>query len=158
VAIVAWHEMMRETLDQIRTLVMSAADRFEKARQLARIIRDHGQYHWVGVYEVGLEEVAIISWCGPSAPAYPTFSKNRGLTASVINEKRPVIVGDVRNDPRYLTAFSSTLSEIIVPVLDSSKAVIGTIDVESERVNAFSVDDCQLLEQCAQSALPLWSA
>jgi putative methionine-R-sulfoxide reductase with GAF domain len=137
--------------------MVSSPDRFEKARELARIIRDQGQYRWVGVYDVGLEEVAIISWSGPSAPAYPTFSISRGLTASAISEKRPVIVGDVRNDPRYLTAFGSTLSEIIIPVLDSSTAVIGTIDVESERANAFSVEDCEFLEQCAQAALPLWS-
>jgi putative methionine-R-sulfoxide reductase with GAF domain len=62
----------------------------------------------------------------------------------------------VRNDRQYLTAFGSTLSEIIVPVLDNSTAVIGTIDVESERANAFSDDDSELLEQCAKAALPLW--
>jgi putative methionine-R-sulfoxide reductase with GAF domain len=138
--------------------VVSSKDRFEKARELAGIIREHGQYRWVGLYDVGFEKVAIISWSGPNAPAYPTFAISQGLTASVINEKRSVIVGDVRNDSRYLTAFDSTLSEIIVPVLDSSTAVIGTIDVESERANAFTVDDCELLEQCAKAALPLWLA
>jgi putative methionine-R-sulfoxide reductase with GAF domain len=148
--------MMREILNHIQALVASSEDRFTKARELARIIRDRGHYRWVGVYDVGLEQVAIISWSGPGAPAYPTFSINRGLTASVIREKRPVIVGDVRNDRQYLTAFGSTLSEIIVPVLDNSTAVIGTIDVESERANAFSDDDSELLEQCAKAALPLW--
>jgi putative methionine-R-sulfoxide reductase with GAF domain len=147
---------MTEILNHIRTLVVSSQDRFEKARELARIIREHGQYRWVGLYDVGLERVAIISWSGPNPPAYPTFVISQGLTASVINEKRSVIVGDVRCDSRYLTAFDSTLSEIIVPVLDSSTAVIGTIDVESERANAFTVDDCKLLEQCAKAARPLW--
>jgi putative methionine-R-sulfoxide reductase with GAF domain len=147
---------MTEILNHIRTLVVSSQDRFEKARELARIIREHGQYRWVGLYDVGLEKVAIISWSGPNAPAYPTFGISQGLTASVINEKRSVIVGDVRRDSRYLTAFDSTLSEIIVPVLDSSTAVIGTIDVESERANAFTVDDCELLEQCAKAARSLW--
>jgi putative methionine-R-sulfoxide reductase with GAF domain len=53
-------------------------------------------------------------------------------------------------------AFGSTLSEIIVPALDPrSRAVIETIDVESERANAFSVHDQQLLEECACTALPL---
>ena len=66
------------------------------------------------------------------------------------------MVGDVRNDRRYLTAFGSTLSEIIVPVLDDSMAVVGTIDVESERPSAFSEEDRELLEQCAKAALPLW--
>jgi len=36
--------------------------------------------------------------------------------------------------------------------------VIGTIDVESERANAFSPSDQQLLEECARAALPLWMA
>jgi putative methionine-R-sulfoxide reductase with GAF domain len=39
------------------------------------------------------------------------------------------VVGDVRIDSRYLTAFGNTLSEIIIPVLDDKTgAVIGTID------------------------------
>jgi putative methionine-R-sulfoxide reductase with GAF domain len=68
-----------------------------------------------------------------------------------------VVVGDVRNDPRYLTAFGSTLSEIIVPVLSPGDArVIGTVDVESERADAFSERDQQMIEQCAQAALGLW--
>jgi putative methionine-R-sulfoxide reductase with GAF domain len=66
-------------------------------------------------------------------------------------------VGDVRNDPRYLTAFGSTLSEIIVPVLHPGDGrVVGTVDVESERANAFSSRDREMIEQCAQAALPLW--
>ena len=41
-------------------------------------------------------------------------------------------------DPRYLTAFGSTQSEIIVPVVDSAKRkVVGTIDVESEEKDTF---------------------
>jgi putative methionine-R-sulfoxide reductase with GAF domain len=56
-----------------------------------------------------------------------------------------------------LTAFGSTLSEIIVPVIHPQRgAVIGTIDVESERTNAFSDEDRQMLEKCAVAALPLW--
>jgi len=60
-----------------------------------------------------------------------------------------VVVGDVREDPRYLTAFGSTRSEIIVPVLDrAGRKVVGTIDVESEEVDAFSEEDCAALERC----------
>jgi putative methionine-R-sulfoxide reductase with GAF domain len=32
--------------------------------------------------------------------------------------KRAVVVNDVTADPRYLTAFASTLSEAIIPVLN----------------------------------------
>jgi L-methionine (R)-S-oxide reductase len=60
------------------------------------------------------------------------------------------VVGDVSKDPRYLTAFGSTHSEIIVPVLDRTGCkVVGTIDVESDRVDAFSEEDRAALERCA---------
>jgi len=111
----------------------------------------------VGVYDVGAENVSIIAWGGPGAPEYPTFPVTKGLTGAAIQQKRAVVVGDVRNDPRYLTAFGSTLSEIIVPVLaPGEERVIGTVDVESENANAFSARDQQMIEQCAQAALPLW--
>jgi L-methionine (R)-S-oxide reductase len=101
--------------------------------------------------------VSIVGWSGPSAPEYPIFPVGKGLTGGAIHQKQTVIVGDVHNDPRYLAAFGSTLSEIIVPVLHPADGrVVGTIDVESERANAFSSRDREMIEQCAQAALPLW--
>jgi putative methionine-R-sulfoxide reductase with GAF domain len=46
---------------------------------------------------------------------------------------------------------------MIVPVFSPADGrVIGTVDVESERENAFSARDQQMIEQCAQAALPIW--
>jgi L-methionine (R)-S-oxide reductase len=148
---------MEETLSKIRSAASKAGARAERSQQIADAIRALGAYRWVGVYDVSAELVSIIAWSGPSAPAYPTFPVTKGLTSSAIREKSPVVVGDVRSDPRYLTAFGSTLSEIIIPILDPRDSrVIGTIDVESERANAFSATDRDRLERCASAALPLW--
>jgi putative methionine-R-sulfoxide reductase with GAF domain len=69
-----------------------------------------------------------------------------------------VNVGDVSADPRYLTAFGSTRSEIIVPIFNQTRdRVIGTIDVESEEPNAFTKDIEGLLEACAQVIRALWN-
>lgn len=144
-------------LNEIRSIAAGGNDRVAKAKRLAERIQLLGQYRWVGIYEVGSELVSILSWSGPSAPEYPEFPVNKGLTGAAIQEKRTVVVGDVRKDPRYLTAFGSTLSEIIVPVLAPGGArVIGTVDVESDVANAFSQRDQQMIEHCAQAALPLW--
>ena len=149
--------VVNNTLNQIRMIAAGADDRATKAKRLAEMIQKLGGYRWVGVYDVGAELVSIIAWSGPSAPEFPTFPAAKGLTGAAINEKKTLIVGDVRNDPRYLIAFGNTRSEIIVPVLDpSGERVIGTVDVESEKANAFSPSDQQLIEQCAQAALPLW--
>ncbi len=149
--------VINNVLGQIRSVAAGSDDRAIKAKRLAELIRTLGEYRWVGVYDVTAEQVSIIAWSGPGAPEYPQFPVGEGLTGGAIEQKRAVIVGDVRNDPRYLTAFSSTLSEIIVPVLaPGGERVIGTVDVESENANAFTARDQQMIEQCAQAALPLW--
>jgi putative methionine-R-sulfoxide reductase with GAF domain len=146
-----------ETLKRILSIVSGSGDRIERATQLAKTVRSLGNYRWTGVYDVGKEIVSIIAYSGLGAPAYPTFPVTQGLTGSAIRSKATVVVGDVRTDPRYLTAFGSTLSEIIVPIVDpQSGTVIGTIDVESERANAFSASDQHMLEECTRVALSLW--
>jgi putative methionine-R-sulfoxide reductase with GAF domain len=148
---------MEETLSRIRSAASNAGACDERARQIADAIRALGRYRWVGVYDVNAELVSIIAWSGPGAPAYPTFPVTKGLTSSAIREKLPVVVGDVHSDPRYLTAFGSTLAEIIIPILDPRDSrVIGTIDVESEKANAFSATDQERLERSASAALALW--
>jgi GAF domain-containing protein len=149
--------VIHNVLGQIRSIAAGSDDRAAKAKRLAELIRTLGEYRWVGVYDVSAEQVSIIAWSGPSAPEYPTFPVSEGLAGAAIQQKRAVVVSDVRNDPRYLTAFGSTLSEIVVPVLaPGEERVIGTVDVESEQANAFSARDQQMIEQCAQAALPLW--
>lgn len=148
---------MNNTINQIRSTAASGGGRSERAKRLAGLIRKLGDYRWVGIYDVGAEIVSLIAWDGPGAPENPSFPVNQGLTGAAVAQKRAVVVGDVRNDPRYLAAFASTLSEIIVPVLSpDGDRVMGTVDVESERAGAFSARDQQMIEQCAQAALPLW--
>jgi len=148
--------VINNTLNLIRSTAMGGGDRAAKARRLAEMVQKLGDYRWVGVYDVGAETVSVIAWSGPGAPEHPSFPASQGLTGAAIEQKKAVIVGDVRSDPRYLTAFGNTLSEMIVPVLSPDGRVIGTIDVESERANAFSERDQQTIEQCAEAALPLW--
>jgi GAF domain-containing protein len=49
-----------------------------------------------------------------------------------------------------LTAFATTLSEAIVPVVDpGTGAVVGTLDVESAERDAFTDSDRHTLQECA---------
>ncbi|HXA79534.1 MAG TPA: GAF domain-containing protein [Candidatus Acidoferrales bacterium] len=155
--------VIHTVLGQIRSMAAGSDDRAVRAKRLAELIRTLGEYRWVGVYDVTAEQVSVVAWSGPGAPEYPKFPASKGLTGAAIQQKRAVIVGDVRNDPRYLTtlggnlAAGSTRSEIVVPVMaPGEERVIGTVDVESEHANAFSARDQQMIEQCAQAALPFW--
>ncbi|MBV9874694.1 MAG: GAF domain-containing protein, partial [Verrucomicrobia bacterium] len=85
------------------------------------------------------------------------FPIGKGLTGTAIEERKVINVGDVISDPRYLTAFGSTRSEIVVPILDERRGkTVGTIDVESEQVNAFDSDTEKALVACADVIAFLW--
>src|ERR1700691_3442427 len=99
--------VINNVLGQIRSVAAGSDDRAAKAKRLAEMIRKLGEYRWVGGYDLTADQASIIAWSGPAAPEYSTFPVSEGLTGAAIEQKRAVIVGDVRNDARYLTAFGS---------------------------------------------------
>jgi L-methionine (R)-S-oxide reductase len=118
-----------------------------------------GGYRWAGLYDVDAQGgvVSNIAWSGADAPEHPTFPITRGLTSRAIKEKTTINVGDVTQDPDYLTALATTRSEIIVPVVDGvPNSVIGTIDVASELPNAFDSVTQNELEECAIVLRRFW--
>ncbi|HMI51247.1 MAG TPA: GAF domain-containing protein [Candidatus Saccharimonadales bacterium] len=136
-------------------------DRVTKAKRIAEAIRGAGAYRWVGIYDVNARPgtVSNIAWSGPNAPAYPVFPITKGLTSRAITARKTVNVGDVASDPSYLTALASTRAEIVVPILDDTgDHVIGTIDVESEHLNAFDSKAQTLLEESANVLRKFWTS
>jgi L-methionine (R)-S-oxide reductase len=150
----SWLGVLRRIDDVLR----SDKERAEKAVQIAELVRDAGSYRWVGLYQVAEQEIVAIGWTGPGAPAYPRFPVTQGLSGAAVAARRAVVVNDVTADPRYLTAFASTLSEAIVPVLDpGTGAVLGTLDVESAERDAFTDVDRQALERVAAASSGLFA-
>lgn len=147
--------------DVLQRIARAASDEYDsrdvRARRTAEIIRETGEYRWVGIYDVSDDEVSLIAYAGAGAPAHQQFPVTQGLTAAAVQSRAPVIVGDVTQDKRYLTAFGTTRSEAIVPVLGAeSGIVIGTLDVESDRFDAFDTGDTAFLEDCAAAIMPLF--
>lgn len=148
-------------LKELKRIASGREPRRAALEKVAVLIKERGNHRWVGLYDVdhsaGL--VSNIVWSGPGAPEFPTFPITKGLTGSAISSGKTVNVGHVASDPRYLTAFGTTKSEIIVPIFDSTREnVVGTIDVESEQPNAFDPQTQGLLEECAELLTPLWRA
>jgi len=134
----------------------ASGDRASRAQRAVDLVRTLGRYRWAGLYDVLRTEIAVIAWSGPEAPAHPRFSITQGLNGACVSSRKPVIVQDVASDARYLTTIGGTRGEMIQPVVDRAGAVVGTIDVESERINAFSSRDEDLLSACARNLLWLW--
>jgi sigma-B regulation protein RsbU (phosphoserine phosphatase) len=58
-----------------------------------------------------------------------------GITGVAAELREPVLVGDVRNDPRYVNAVEAVRTELAVPMLAQGK-LVGVIDIQSTRVDA----------------------
>ncbi|HID62589.1 MAG TPA: GAF domain-containing protein [Anaerolineae bacterium] len=81
-----------------------------------------------------------------------------GITGWVAQSGQPLLAPDVSKEPRYFPGIPEIRSEICVPLKVGQK-VIGVIDAESTRLNAFSEDDLRLLSTLAgQLALSLENA
>jgi signal transduction histidine kinase len=74
-----------------------------------------------------------------------------GVTGWVAQTGKPALVGDVTADKRYVSVRRDVRSELAVP-LDVQGEVRGVINVDSDRVNAFTVEDLELLQELALQA------
>ncbi len=82
----------------------------------------------------------------------------QGITVATVQSGEATYVPDVRQDPRYVQAGADTLSELCVPLMVKDR-VIGVLNAESQRRDAFEEADQQLLSTLAdQAALALENA
>lgn len=99
------------------------------------------------VYRVGAGEL----WDEPEFEYKPERLKvgDEGLSGRVAASGEPLLVSDVSKDPHYVwLRRSKTRSELTVPVLVKGQ-VIGVLDVQSDRLNAFDDTDLAVLQSLA---------
>lgn len=106
----------------------SEAPRNERARAAAELIRSAGGYRWVGIYDVGDEQIATLGEAGASS------------TDEAIRTRATVVSGST-----------------IVPILGAeSGIVIGTLEVQGEGEGALTNDAVEFLESSAALLRPLY--
>ena len=71
-----------------------------------------------------------------------------GVVGTAALTREPVLVEDVRTDPRYLVALDAVQSELAVPMIVRGK-LVGVIDLQSTRIRAFSDQDRRLMRLIA---------
>jgi sigma-B regulation protein RsbU (phosphoserine phosphatase) len=77
-----------------------------------------------------------------------SIALGQGITGTAAVRREPVLVGDVRNDPRYLHTLDAVRTELAVPMMARGK-LVGVIDLQSTRLNAYTEYDRALLRLIA---------
>jgi signal transduction histidine kinase len=102
------------------------------------------------VYRVGRGEL----WDDPKFGFKPARLKigKEGLSGWVAATGQPLVIPDVSKEPRYIWMHGSqTRSKTPVPILVKGK-VIGVLDAQSDRLNAFDETDLAVLQSLAHQA------
>jgi putative methionine-R-sulfoxide reductase with GAF domain len=120
-----------ETARAVAQAADNEAPREQRARRAAEIVRDARGYRWVGIYDIGDEEMALIGSAGTVPLSRPRLPISQATLVSG--------------------------SEAIVPILGAeSGIVIGTLNAQIDSSGAFSDGDVAFLEECASLLRPLY--
>jgi len=90
-------------------------------------------------YAIGYPEDAVSTWRLPLG---------EGVVGTAVQEGRPILVNDIRKEPRYKGPLRTMLSQLAVPIRRKGK-VIGALNLLNEAEGAFTSQEEALLRQFA---------
>lgn len=132
--------------DQLSALMNKTPDPGARMATIAAVLHHKMEsFFWTGFYLLKKGELTVATYQGPLA--CQVLEKNRGVCWAGINERKTVIVPDVRLFPGHIACDSRSRSEIVVPVFDRNGDIMGVLDVDSEQTGTFDETDAEHLER-----------
>jgi sigma-B regulation protein RsbU (phosphoserine phosphatase) len=95
--------------------------------------------------------MALIGFDDSARPDDPMFRDGKGIIGHVIATGERTVAPDVSRNVHYVDGRPSTRSEITVPIVSGGQ-VIGALNLESDRLDAYTDADAELLEFFAVAA------
>lgn len=103
------------------------------------------RFDWTGFYRVVAPDLLKIGpYQGGHGCLVIPFS--RGVCGAAARTGTTQLVPDVEAFPGHIACASSTRSEIVVPVFGRAGRLIGVLDIDSDRPDAFTQEDQRALE------------
>jgi len=142
-----WYAGLLATLHEIGKETASILDLDELLQRVAEVVKRVIDYESFGILLLDEETNELVVRKAVKyavAPDKPRIPLGKGLTGIAAQTKEPVLVGDVRQDPRYLNHIPETRSELVVPLIHKEK-VLGVFDLESRELNRFTEEHVKIL-------------
>jgi GAF domain-containing protein len=119
----------------------------------AEVVRAERNYTFVAVVVLDDEGMLVGRWAGREGVSRRASGRTqgpaRGVIGRALTKKAPQVVPDVQTDSDYHADVPGTRSELVVPLIDEGEP-LGVIDFQSERENAFDLDDVVAGEAIAE--------
>jgi sigma-B regulation protein RsbU (phosphoserine phosphatase) len=140
------------TLFELGREVTSVLDLDELLAKIPQLIARLTRFTAFSVYllEDERQELRIAYSVGYPEDAARTvrLRLGQGVVGTAVQEGRPILVNDIREEPRYMGPLRNMLSQLAVPMRRKGR-VIGALNLLSETEGAFTAQDEALLRQFA---------
>ncbi|MCJ1899837.1 MULTISPECIES: GAF domain-containing protein [Paracoccus] len=132
---------------RIRALTHGETDEVALMATLAcEIHHSDARFDWTGFYRVTAPEMLKIGpYQGGHGCLVIPFS--RGVCGAAARTRQVQLVPDVEAFPGHIACASSTRSELVIPVVGKGERLIGVLDIDSDRPDAFTQDDADRLQE-----------
>jgi L-methionine (R)-S-oxide reductase len=131
-------------LPQVFALLEHEVDLVANMANIAAALKQAMGFFWVGFYRNIGGELVLGPFQGPVACTRIPFGK--GVCGTSLEKKETLIVSDVDKFPGHIACSSLSKSEIVVPLIVGGKVVL-ILDVDSDKLNDFTVTDGHYLEK-----------
>jgi len=138
-------EQYKELIPQIQGLLEGEEDLIANLANIAGALKEQFGWFWIGFYLVKKEELVLGPFQGPVACT--RIKKGRGVCGTSWAEARTLIVPDVEKFPGHIACSSLSRSEIVVPLFNANKEVVGVLDADSELLDHYDETDEKFLEE-----------
>ena len=146
-----WYAGLLATLYEIGKETASILDLDELLQRLAEIVKRVIDYEMFGILLLNEERDELVLRkavnFGPGKER-SRIAVTEGLCGAAVRSREPVLVGDVRKDPRYVSLVPETRSELVVPLVHKDR-VIGVLDLESPVLDRFTEQHVKVLTPLA---------
>ena len=140
------------TLFELGREVTSVLDLEELLAKIPQLIARLTRFNAFSVYLLDdkRKELRIAYAVGYPADASPNMrlKVGQGVVGAAVEEGRPILVNDIRREPRYRGPLRNMLSQLAVPLRRKGR-VIGALNLLNEAGGAFTSQDEALLRQFA---------
>src|SRR5262245_25750399 len=146
-----WYAGLLATLYEIGKETSSILDLDELLTRVAEIVKrviDYEMFAILLLDEERKELVARKTVRYGSLPEKRPIKVGEGLCGTAALFKEPILVGDVRKDPRYLNLIPETRSELVVPLVHKDRCV-GVFDLEGTVLDRFNEEHVKILTPLA---------
>lgn len=148
-------EKYTSLLPQLEALVSGETDVIANLANIAAALRQTFGWFWVGFYIVRNNELVLGPFQGTIACTRIKYGK--GVCGSSWQQKKSLLVPDVDKFPGHIACSSLSVSEIVVPVYNTSNEIVAILDVDSDQYDTLDEVDVHFLENVSQLLTPKWT-